>query len=377
MGFFLLLLSLVMLFMFLWSLWASRRMLQGKKRLAFCLFFAMYDFGSIGIMLLYGGNAKGSIPAFILLAFATLLAAQSVMNILVTAAVCFSLAQRRMLSVPFDKEKRVLLKNSFLYPLLSLMLAGYGSAWERNRTVVREIPVVIPKLTARQGFRIAQLSDVHLGPFFSVADWRQLLEKTAELKPDLLAITGDLFDDAEQNPEAVAVLDSFVDRFPCGVYFAFGNHEHFRGFDEICRLLANTRVRVLVNSAEMVQGEKLCLLGVDYPMDRPRFEEQRQEYHRQAMQEMPQGVTGVLLAHHPECIDDGFASRVALTLTGHTHGGQFGVFGLPLFPVFRYNRGLVRQGDCYGYVHSGNGSWFPCRIGCPPEIAVFRLEAEA
>ena len=60
--------------------------------------------------------------------------------------------------------------------------------------------------------------------------------------------------------------------------------------------------------------------------------------------------------------------------TKNTHGSQFGILGLPLFPVFKYTRGMVRIGDSYGYVHTGNGSWFPLRIGCPPEIACFRLE---
>lgn len=81
----------------------------------------------------------------------------------------------------------------------------------------------------------------------------------------------------------------------------------------------------------------------------------------------------MLLAHHPEFIDDGAAHGAALTLTGHTHGCQFGVLGLPLLPLFKYTRGLVHTGGHTGYVHSGNGSWFPCRIGCPPEIAYFTL----
>ena len=64
-----------------------------------------------------------------------------------------------------------------------------------------------------------------------------------------------------------------------------------------------------------------------------------------------------------------------LTLSSHTHGGQFGILGLPLFPVFKYTRGMVQKGESYGYVHCGNGSWFPCRIGCPPKIAYFNLRA--
>jgi len=68
-------------------------------------------------------------------------------------------------------------------------------------------------------------------------------------------------------------------------------------------------------------------------------------------------------------------TRNRLTLSGHTHGGQFGILGLPLLHVFKYTRGMVQKGESYGYVHCGNGSWFPCRIGCPPKIAYFNLRA--
>ena len=81
----------------------------------------------------------------------------------------------------------------------------------------------------------------------------------------------------------------------------------------------------------------------------------------------------VLLAHHPEFIDNGAEKKAVLTLTGHTHGCQLGIFGIPLIPMFKYNRGMFIQGDSHGYVHSGNGSWFPYRLGCPPEIAYFTL----
>ena len=109
-------------------------------------------------------------------------------------------------------------------------------------------------------------------------------------------------------------------------------------------------------------------------MDRPHFEAQRKNYMQQAMKNLPADVPAILLAHHPECIDDGAANDIALTLTGHTHGSQFGFLGQPLFPVFKYTRGIVKIGDSYGYVHRGNGSWFPFRLGCPPEIAYFTLK---
>ena len=83
-----------------------------------------------------------------------------------------------------------------------------------------------------------------------------------------------------------------------------------------------------------------------------------------------------MLAHHPEFIDDGAERNFALTLTGHTHGSQIGIFGVPLLPVFKYTRGVVKIGDSFGYVHVGNGSWFPFRLGCPPEIAYFTLKTK-
>ena len=88
---------------------------------------------------------------------------------------------------------------------------------------------------------------------------------------------------------------------------------------------------------------------------------------------MTENAIPILLGHHPEAIDNAASHGAALALTGHTHGCQFGIFGRAALPFFKYNRGIVHVGSTLGYVHSGNGSWFPYRIGCPPEIAYFTL----
>ena len=136
-------------------------------------------------------------------------------------------------------------------------------------------------------------------------------------------------------------------------------------------------VHVLLNAAERVPGcGALYLAGTDYPFARgDAFYTEKAAFFAAAMEDVPAHAVTVLLAHHPEFIDDAATDgRVPLTLTGHTHGSQFGILGQPLFPVFKYTRGMVRIGENYGYVHTGNGSWFPLRIGCPPETAYFRLE---
>ena len=126
---------------------------------------------------------------------------------------------------------------------------------------------------------------------------------------------------------------------------------------------------------EQVPGQDFWVAGVAYAFARGEtaFRQERQEYLTEALQEVPDTGRTLLLAHHPEFIDDAAGVGIPLTLTGHTHGGQFGLFGMPLLPGFKYTRGMVHIGSSYGYVHSGNGSWFPMRIGCPPEIAYFTL----
>ena len=279
-------------------------------------------------------------------------------------------------NVPFDPSRRHLLGNFALYPLAAAAVPVYGAAYERNTLAIREF--TIPVKGNFTPYRIAQISDVHLGPFFSLEDLTELLEKSAAVKADALVITGDLFDDEGQNEEAAGIVDKYVPRFPDGIYFCWGNHEYYRNIPKIRQYLSRTSVKVLRNDSVLARkgDTPLYFAGTDYPMDRAHFDELRDRYAEEALKDIPDNAVTVLLAHHPEFIDNGAAAGVKLTLTGHTHGCQFGLFGVPLFPIFRYTRGMVEHGDSFGYVHSGNGSWFPVRIGCPPEIAVFTLEGD-
>ncbi|MGP1366773.1 MAG: metallophosphoesterase [Schwartzia sp. (in: firmicutes)] len=288
---------------------------------------------------------------------------------------------RRLLqrpATPQDLERRRLLQGAAAIPLFAGGSSMYGVTAGRTSTVVREFSVPLLGIGAEmEGFRVAQLSDVHLGLFFSLDDLTALLEETASLGVDALLITGDLFDDDAMNVAAVERVDAFVERFPQGIWFCYGNHEYFRNINRTKQALAKSRIRVLANDhVRVVKGVRpLYFAGVDYPFPRAEFDALRVRYTADAMRGIPEGAVTIFLAHHPDFIDDAARYGAALVLTGHTHGGQIGVFGVPLVPpVFKYMRGLYRVGDTMGYVHCGNGSWFPYRLGCPPEIAVFRLE---
>ena len=350
--------------------------------------FALADL-AILVVIIVGWSMRSLVPEWFVSFFGNVstvfLIAQPVCGVLVICAVIGRFIWRKF-NPPkdFDPARRRMLAHAFVYPLLSFAIALYGNRVEKNRDVENFYDVPVKDLpTDLEGFRLAQISDIHLGAYYSLERLEALLQRIADSKPDLLAITGDIFDDVPMNPAAIKLVDSFTDKFKFGICYIHGNHEHFRGIYQIEQMLKQTNINMLVNRSKNVTG-KLYILGVDYPSRAPitstndkeveeRFREVRHSYVEGAMVNVPDDAVKILLAHHPEFIDDGAERHCVLTLTGHTHGSQFGIFGVPLFPVFKYTRGLVKTGDSLGYVHCGNGSWFPFRIGCPPEIAYFTL----
>lgn len=276
-------------------------------------------------------------------------------------------------SVAVNKSRRVFLYKAALLPLSGAVL--YGSFIEKNDIILNQYDIPVKNFDVLRGFKIAHLTDAHMGSFFSLEKLRYILDRLVKLSPDILAVTGDIFDDDRINKAAVALLGSYCYQFKYGIYFCWGNHEYMRDMQLIKDSIKNTPIKVLTNENDTLKiaDKKLSIIGVDYPHDRSHFAELSDEYMKQAMCGVPIDSCKVLLAHHSDFIDNGFSNGIDLTLTGHTHGGQLGVFGHPLFPGFKYTRGMYTLGSMYGYVSTGAGSWFPFRLGCPPEITLFTL----
>ena len=370
------------------ALFSIRFLVNDQHAKKFYKLFAAADLAMI-VVVLGGWYVRSFVPEWFVAFFGNIatvfLMSQLICGgLVILAVVCRFFYRKFHKPTEFNPARRRVLTRGIIYPLLSLAISLYGNRIEKNFDVENFYDVPIKNLPSElEGFRLAQISDIHLGAYFSLERLESLLQRVADSKPDLLAITGDIFDDVPMNPAAIQLVDSFCDKFKFGIWYIHGNHEHFRGIHQIEQLLKQTKINWLVNRSRHVTS-KLYILGVDYPARAPItssndaeqakiFAAARHSYVEGAMQNVPDDAIKILLAHHPEFIDDGAERNCVLTLTGHTHGSQFGIFGKPLFPVFKYTRGIVKHGDSIGYVHVGNGSWFPFRLGCPPEIAYFTL----
>lgn len=352
--------------------------MQGKRIHRGCLILNLLSI--IGIGMGFKPENAGELTAIIIQSVTIWLMTQIFLIALLSAALMaaflFSLLAKRRREQLFAGMKG----GRYVVAVMAAVALGlslYGSFVERHELHTVEYTVPVEGLGERlEGYRIAQLSDVHLGSFYSLEDFRELLEKTAEERPDMLVVTGDVFDNAGMTMQAARLLDSYSDRFPQGIYYCRGNHEYLRGIPLLEIALQDKRIHNLVNSNVLVleDSRPLYIAGVDYPMQREQFDYLAEAYTKKAMEGVPDNAVKILLAHHPDFLKNAAEYNAELVLSGHTHGGQLGFEGMPLVPpVFEYLRGWYSQGATRLYVHPGNGSWFPFRLGCQPEIAIFTL----
>lgn len=226
-----------------------------------------------------------------------------------------------------------------------------------------------------QGYRIGQLSDCHMGLFFGPQRLQESIDALVKEKVDLLVITGDLIDELTLLPECRDILKNSTGKFPDGAVFIYGNHEYYRGLEQITDMLETTDVRILRNENYKLR-DRFYIAGADYSFARGdgAFQKQREEYVAKSLQDIPADAFVILLAHHSDFIDEGFAHQVELTLCGHTHGAQFALIGPIVQAIgFKYLRGMFQHNGSYAYVNRGTGHWLPFRLGCSREVSVFEL----
>lgn len=237
---------------------------------------------------------------------------------------------------------------------------------------------------ALDGFRIGQLTDVHVGAFISPADVKSAVDLLDKEGVDLQVMTGDLIDDLDGMEETFDAMGTCRARH--GMLAIYGNHEHWRGLPAIRRQYDRLEregkpVKILVDESHTLthNDHPLRVVGVDYPFATVggRDAAMRTSAER-AFTGIAPNETVLCLSHHPGFFPLASERGARLTLSGHTHGGQVAIplLGIPVFAfVFKYILGRYRDGDNHLYVSAGTGHWMPFRIGIPAEVTVLTLKA--
>jgi predicted MPP superfamily phosphohydrolase len=254
------------------------------------------------------------------------------------------------------------------------LAAGLRAVWPRPR-IVRTTVEIEGLPAAFDNYRVVHLSDVHCGPWTPAARVDVWVQRINALGPDLVAVTGDLITTGSDYVDGVAGALGGL-RARDGAFVCMGNHDYFTDGEAFARALDHAGLTVLRNRGQSIEreGELIYVAGVDDTWTR------RADLPA-ALDGRPAEAPIVLLAHDPELFPEAAAAGVELTLSGHTHGGQFAV---PLFHrrlnlarlMSPFTVGLYRLGRSTLHVSRGAGTTGPpIRLGSPAEISVLTLRA--
>ena len=258
-----------------------------------------------------------------------------------------------------------------LVPAITLI----GFVMARRVAPVVDVEVPLADLPAAlEGFTIAQISDIHVGPTIKRAFVEGIVARVNGLKADMVAITGDLVDGSVQElSRHTAPLAHLESRH--GTYVVTGNHEYYSGAHAWIHELRRLGARVLLNEHVVLEhdGARLTVAGVtDYSAH--HFDPSHRSDPRAAMAGAPHASVKVLLAHQPRSARLAEEAGFQLQLSGHTHGGQFWPWNHFVRLQQPFTAGLHRLGLMWVYISRGTGYWGPpMRFGIPSEITRIRL----
>lgn len=274
------------------------------------------------------------------------------------------------------KSRRQFLSRSFGGLVGTLSAATSGNSYLRARQgpeVVR-VDVALKRLPATmQGLKIAQISDLHVGPLIGRDYVQDVVDKTMQCQPDLIVLTGDFVDGS------VAALSDDIEplqalKAPLGVFFVSGNHEFYSGCAAWLEKFRQMGIRVLENEHVVIEkaGDSFYLLGIHDPT--------AQKFGMKsdvaaAIAACEKDRLKILLAHQPKSIFEAEHFDIDLQLSGHTHAGQMWPLGLIASRFNPYLQGLHRHSASLQiYVNRGTGFWGPpMRSPWTSEITEFTL----
>jgi len=289
-----------------------------------------------------------------------------------TAAIFFL---RLHLPAKFSCERRVFLNTTAAALCAAPAVALTTGFITRRDFQIKEFDLKFPGLPKDlQGLRLLQLSDIHMGAYFSASDLRRVVDASNNLRADLGFVTGDMITGAS-DPLDDCLLELKRLKSSSGIWGCMGNHEKYAKIADYAeRQGRKQNLFFLRRQAETLAfgGTRINLVGVDHQFKHEGYLVGLDKF-------VKPDEFNLLLSHNPDVFPVAAKQGFQLTLSGHTHGGQINIeaahTNLNIVDlVTPYTKGLYQKPGSSLYVTSGLGTiGVPVRLGAPPEITLIRL----
>jgi len=265
---------------------------------------------------------------------------------------------------------------NLIFLLLPLGLKLWGMVTiARGPQVIRQELVDERLPNEFEGFRIVQISDLHISSSLKVGFVEKVLQKSKEIKADLIVLTGDIVDGSpEEFADEIQKLSGL--QSVSGVLFVPGNHEYYWNFAQIRPKVEKAGLNVLINEGRSIRrgGSEIWVGGVPDPVAR-QFGEEPPQFEKLA-RNFRDFQYRILLSHQPVLADAAAKTGFDLQLSGHTHAGQFFPWNLLIGFFQKYPKGFYKIGKMNLYVNQGTGYWGPAlRVGTVCEITEITLRS--
>ncbi|WP_218118040.1 MULTISPECIES: metallophosphoesterase [Pelistega] len=260
--------------------------------------------------------------------------------------------------------------------LATIVLAIIGVQAAIRVPDVKRVEIPIKNLSQKlDGLTIVQLTDLHISHLFRDAWLNEVVQKTNQLNPDIILITGDFIDgEVSDRWSDIQAYKQLKAKY--GVFGIMGNHEYYYHGEKWFKALGELGIEMLANEHRVIypQGEPFVVAGLTdeaalrFKLPGPAIDK--------ALADRPDNAITVLLAHRPQEVAEHIAKGVSLQLSGHTHGGMIiGFQQLVKFFNGGFVSGLYKVGEGWLYLSNGTGLWngFPIRLGVPSEITLITL----